>query len=130
MRVRRGDIFHRFFQTTNPPKSKFFVIVGENEDNFFGFFFINSNINRFVAQSAEMSQMQFPLKSSDYPFLDHLSFIAGHELSVMPKDELFNELRNGTTQWRGKMIEADLEMLLDAASRSCLFSPKEKTFFL
>ena len=43
--VRRGDIFHRFFQTTTPPKNKFFVIVGEDVNNYVGYFFINSNIN-------------------------------------------------------------------------------------
>ena len=40
--VQRGDIYHRYFTSTNPPKNKFFVIVGEDEHNYIGYFFINS----------------------------------------------------------------------------------------
>lgn len=127
--VRRGDIFHRFFQTTTPPKPKFFVIVGEDENNYVGYFFINSNINRFVARNEEMNNMQFPIKPADYPFLDYQSFIAGHELATLPKSDLIAELSTGTTQLKGRMKPEDLEMLLNAASQSSLFSPKEKSYF-
>lgn len=128
--VRRGDIFHRFFQTTKPPKSKFFVIVGEDEDNYVGYFFINSNINRFVARNEDMNNMQLPIKPEDYSFLTHLSFIDAHELSILKKSDLLNELSNGITQMKERLKQADLEMLLDAAKNSPLFSAKEKVYFL
>ena len=127
--VRRGDIFHRFFQTTMPPKHKFFVIVGEDENNYVGYFFINSNINRFVARNEEMNNMQFPIKPADYPFLVYQSFIAGHELATLSKSDLIAELSNGITQLKGRMKPEDLEMLLNAANQSPLFSPKEKSYF-
>lgn len=73
--INRGDIYHRFFITTIPPKDKFFVIIGEDEKNYVGYFFINSNIPRCVVQNEEKYSMQFPIKTSDYSFLtiSHLS---------------------------------------------------------
>lgn len=127
--VRRGDIFHRFFQTTTPPKNKFFVIVGEDENNYVGYFFINSNINNYVIRNEEMNNMQMPIKPADYPFLTHLSFIGGHELSKLPKNLLITELSNGTTQLKGRMRKEDLDILLKSAKTSTLFSAKEKAFF-
>lgn len=127
--VRRGDVFHRFFKTTTPPKNKFFVIVGEDKNNYVGYFFINSNINNYVIRNEEMNNMQMPIKPEDYPFLTHLSFIGGHELSTLPKKVLITELSNGTTQLKGRMRKEDLDMLLEAAKTSTLFSAKEKAFF-
>lgn len=36
--INRGDIYHRFFTTTIPPKDKFFVIIGEDEKNYVGYY--------------------------------------------------------------------------------------------
>lgn len=127
--IRRGDIYHRFFTTTQPPKDKFFVIVGEDAKCYVGYFFINSNINAFVQRSEAMQNMQFPLKPSDYPFLSHLSFVAGHQLAKLPKDELLQELYSGEAQYKGRMSESDIELLLNAARNSPLFSEREKEFF-
>lgn len=127
--VNRGDIYHRYFTTTNPPKYKFFVIVGEDDENYVGYFFINSNINRFIAKDEEMYNMQMPVKPEDYPFLSHMSFVACHELSILKKNTLIHELSTGTTQMKGKMRNEDMTMLLDAALNSPLFSEKEKEYF-
>ena len=127
--IRRGDIYHRHFSTTIPPKDKFFVIVGEDEAHYVGYFFVNSNINNFVARNEKMVAMQLPIKPSDYPFLTHLSFVAGHQLSVLPKSDLIRELQSGKAQYKGRMSSGDMEMLLSAALQSPLFSEKEKTYF-
>lgn len=127
--VRRGDIYHRHFASTNPPKDKFFVIIGEDERNYLGYFFINSNINNFVLRNEAMVNMQLPIKPSDYPFLTHQSFIAGHQLATLNKDDLIRELSTGVTQYKGRMQANDMQMLLDAALASPIFSPREKNFF-
>ncbi len=127
--VNRGDIFHRYFSTTIPPKTKFFVIVGEDAENYVGYFFINSNINRFIAHNEAMYNMQMPIKPEDYTFLSHVSFVSGHKLSLLRKSDLINELSTGATQLKGRMKKDDMKMLLDAALESPLFSPKEKEYF-
>lgn len=127
--VNRGDIYHRYFSTTNPPKNKFFVIVGENIDCYVGYFFINSNINATVARNKEMHDMQLPIKPTDYPFLTHVSFIDGHELSILKKSDLIEELNSGKARFKGHLSNEDITMLLDAALSSPLFSRKEKEYF-
>lgn len=127
--VNRGDIYHRYFTTTIPPKYKFFVIVGEDDENYVGYFFINSNINRFIANNEAMYNMQMPVKPEDYTFLNHVSFVDGHELATLRKIDLIHELSTGATQMKGRMRNEDMTMLLDAALNSPLFSEKEKEYF-
>lgn len=127
--VARGDIYHRYFTTTIPPKYKFFVIVGETDKAFVGYFFINSNINRYVARNKYMQDMQFPVKVEDYPFLEYTSFVAGHELAYLDKQDLIDELSIGKAQFKGRMLEQDISILLGAAEQSPLFSEKEKELF-
>lgn len=127
--VNRGDIYHRFFSTTIPPKNKFFVVVGEDKDCYVGYFFINSNVNSHIARNDDMNNMQMPIKPTDYPFLGHLSFIAGHSLSVLRKADLIEELSNGKAQYKGHLTDEDVTMLLDCALSSPLFSRKEKEYF-
>ena len=127
--IRRGDIFHRYFTTTTPPKDKFFVVVGEDEGYYVGYFFINSNINDYALRNDMMRAMQLPIKPSDYPFLSHLSFVAGHQLSKLSKRELLRELYSGKAQYKGRLSDWDMEMLLGAALNSPLFSEREKEFF-
>lgn len=127
--VNRGDIYHRYFSTTTPPKNKFFIVIGENENSYVGYFFINSNVNSFIARNENMNNMQMPIKPADYPFLDHVSFIDGHALSILKKTDLIEELSKGEAQFKGRLSEEDITMLLDAALSSPLFSRKEKEFF-
>lgn len=128
--VFRGAILHRWFSTTIPPKDKFFVIIGEDETRFVGYFFINSNINRFVQRCPAFFEMQMPIKQSDYPFLRYDSFIGAHELNMIDKSELMTELNTGATTLKGQMKLEDMDRLLAAARASELFSPYEKdTYF-
>ena len=127
--IRRGDIFHRYFTTTTPPKDKFFIVIGEDEGFYVGYFFINSNINDYALRNDMMRAMQLPIKPSDYPFLSHLSFVAGHQLSKLSKRELLRELYSGKAQYKGRLSDWDMEMLLGAALNSPLFSEREKEFF-
>ena len=127
--IKRGDIYHRYFTTTKPPKYKFFVIVGEDEDSYVGYFFINSAINATILRNQRMLDMQLPISPTTYPFLDHSSFIAGHQLSKISKNDLIAELYEGTAQYKGKMTKEDMSMLLEAAMQSPLFSAKDKKYF-
>ena len=127
--IKRGDIYHRYFTTTNPPKYKFFVIVGEDEDSYVGYFFINSAINPAILRNQRMLDMQMPISPTTYPFLDHSSFIAGHQLSKIRKNDLIVELYEGTASYKGKMTKDDMSLLLEAALQSPLFSAKDKKYF-
>ena len=127
--IRRGDIFHRYFTTTTPPKNKFFVVVGEDDGHYVGYFFINSNINDYTWRNDMMKAMQLSIEPTNYPFLSHQSFVAGHQLSKLPKRELLGELQTGKAQYKGRLSNEDIDMLLGAALNSPLFSEKEKQYF-
>lgn len=127
--VKRGDIYHRYFSTTNPPKNKFFVIIGEDSENYVGYFFINSNINKFIERNKEMLDMQLPLLAQRYPFLSHSSFIDGHAIAKIKKNVLIDELSEGIIQIKGCLQKEDMERLCEAGLNSPLFSAKEKIFF-
>ena len=127
--IKRGDIYHRYFTTTKPPKYKFFVIVGEDEDSYVGYFFINSAITPTILRNQRMLDMQMPISPTTYPFLDHSSFIAGHQLSKIRKNDLIVELYEGTASYKGKMTKDDMSLLLEAALQSPLFSAKDKKYF-
>lgn len=128
--VKRGDIYHRYFETTKPPKYKFFVVVGEDQDSFIGYFFINSNINKYIERNQEMFNMQLSISPDKYSFLNHLSFIDGHALSKLPKNKIIQELSEGKTIYKGVMLKEDIDILLKAALESPLFTQAEKKYFL
>lgn len=96
----RGTILHRMFETTTPPKPKFFVIIGESETHVIGYFFINSNINNYV-QRRKFYDMQMPIKRNEYSFLKYDSFIGAHELNMIDKSLLAKELASGETSIKG-----------------------------
>lgn len=125
----RGTILHRMFETTTPPKPKFFVIIGESETHVIGYFFINSNINNYV-QRRKFYDMQMPIKRNEYSFLKYDSFIGAHELNMIDKSLLAEELASGETSIKGCLNIEDMDRLLEAAKASDLFSPYEKdTYF-
>lgn len=128
--VRRGTVLHRMFETTIPPKSKFFVVVGESETHLVGFFFVNSGINQYVQRNQAYFDMQMSIKQSIYQFLKYDSFIGAHELKMIDKSILMTELKTGKTTIKGYLTREDMEMLLNAVRNSQLFSKVEKdTFF-
>lgn len=54
--IKRGSILHsREFEGID--HGKFFVIVGEDKDELYGFFFINSHINPYLQKRPALYQM-------------------------------------------------------------------------
>ena len=106
---------------------KLFVIMGEDEENCYGFFFINSEIDRMIQNRKVLFDMQLPLKRLNYRvILKYDSFLDCHELSYISKTQLLDEFRKGEVQRRGSLTESDLEIVLDVVRESTLFSEYEK----
>lgn len=61
--------------------------------------------------------------------MKYFSYVAGHELTYINKELLISELESGRMQMKGRLTKTDLDMLLDAALKSPLFSEHEKQFF-
>lgn len=128
--IKRGSILHRWFHSTTPPKNKFFVVIGEDENRIIGYFFINSNVSNFISRNSRFFEMQMHIRRSDYPFLSHDSFIDAHELKYLDKAEIMAELKSGKTIHKGTLADEDMERLLVSLRESTLYSKhiKEKFF--
>jgi hypothetical protein len=123
--IKRGCIFHSWFE--NIKHGKFFVIIGEDENNYAGYFFINSNINQNISKKPELFEMQMPIKKSVYSsFLTHDSFIACHKISLISKNTLSEQIRRGLAKYKDRLTNEDEELLLDALRSSDLYSEKQK----
>jgi hypothetical protein len=128
--IKRGTILHSTM-FKNIDHGKFFVVIGVNKEYVAGFFFINSNINRFMMDKQEQLSMQYIIKKADYGFLKYDSFISATSLQTIPINELTNTIQKGITTYVDKLHEEYLNELLEAARQSKLFSKKEKhDFFL
>jgi len=131
--IERGSVFvsKELFQNDNIDHDKFFVIIGEDNDNYVGYFFINSNIHFHIKSTQDFMDMQMPIKRSNYPkFLKYDSFIGCHDLKKVSKERLTEHIKTGTAEFRDMLKQNDLELLLENTRRSKLFSKKEKeTYF-
>lgn len=123
--VTRGAILHSTI-FKNIDHGKFFVVIGVSSEYVAGFFFINSNINRYLVNKQEQLNMQYGIKKSDYGFLKHNSFISASSLLTMSISELTDTIQNGTTNYIDNLREEHLRELLEAARKSKLFSKREK----
>ena len=128
--IKRGSILHsREFEGID--HGKFFVIVGEDKDDLYGFFFINSNINPYLQKRPALYQMQIPLNQENYSeILTHNSFLDCHAITPISKKKLKNLFGVGKTQYKGELTADDLEIVMRTVRESDLFSDYEKeTFF-
>ena len=126
--INRGTILHGSFEGIS--HSKFFVIIGENDKQLVGFFFINSEINQSIKNKQEQFDMQMYIKRADYNFLDHDSFIGADKIKTINKDKIISDIAAKNIQIKGALTDEDLDILLETVRGSKLFSKIEKdTFF-
>lgn len=127
--VERGQILHSdIFEDIDHPK--FFVVIGVSETEVAGFFYINSHINTSVNRKQEQLDMQYPLLVSDYPFLDHTSYICATNVLTISRNVLTQSIMQKRTKVVDTLHETHLQELLDKLRQSRLFSPiVERTFF-
>lgn len=127
--VHRGQILHSdIFEDID--HAKFFVIIGVSEDSVAGFFYINSEINRFINTKDEQLLMQYPLFKRDYKFLSHDSYICATNIVKLPKSVIVRSIESKRTVVIDSLRAEHLAELLDKVRTSRLFSKKDKvTFF-
>lgn len=127
--VHRGQILHSdIFEDID--HAKFFVVIGVSEDSVAGFFYINSEINRFINSKDEQLLMQYPLFKRDYKFLSHDSYICATNIVKLPKSAIVRSIESKRTIVVDSLRSEHLDELLNKVRTSRLFSKKDKvTFF-
>ena len=126
--VYRGQILHSdIFEDIG--HAKFFVVIGVSSDSVAGFFYINSEINRFINNKDEQLLMQYPLFQCDYSFLSHDSYICTTNIVKLPKSIIVESIKSKRTKAVASLQPEHLEALLQKVRNSRLFSKKEKNEF-
>lgn len=128
----RGSIFHgdsEVFPAID--HGKFFAIIGEDDDELIGAFFINSEVNTNVIRTPEQHELQIPLTSSKYRFLTKdVSFLNCADLVRIAKKSLLARINSGAVTYRDTLNEVDEAYILDKLRDSDLYTKAEKeTFF-
>ena len=126
--VRRGQILlSDIFEEID--HSKFFVIIGIADDEVAGFFYINSDINRFINNKPEQLLMQYPLFSKDYSFLSHDSYVNATNIIKFTKSDIVKSIVDKRTKIIDELHVEHLNELLDRVRKSKLFSKIDKRRF-
>ena len=126
--IQRGTILHStLFEYID--HGKFFVIVGITKDYVAGFFFVNSNIHKYIWSKSEQLAMQCILKHSDYDFLDYDSFLSAVKINEISCGKLAQSIKDGITKIVGMLKDEDMRLLLEKVRDSRLFSKKEKEMY-
>lgn len=109
--------------------SKFFVIIGEGAEDLIGFFFINSDIHPHIMRKQAYLDLQYPIRSEDYPFLSHLSFVCASDVKRLKKSIVVDSITKGETSIKGMLHDEHLSEILALVRTSPLFSKADKHFF-
>lgn len=128
-RIIRGTILHSTM-FNDIDHGKFFVIIGVTENEFAGYFFINSNINKCLLSKPEQYAMQYPMRRCDYDFLSYDSFLCATRILKIPRTYIAETIKDGITKIIGEMKKEHIDELLESARNSKLFSKHEKDLFL
>ena len=129
--LKRGTILFSeelFRQTVGHPKH--FVIIGEDDEGYKGYFYINSNIHECIKHKEEQIKLQYVVRNEDYPFLKYYSYVNCATLMNFPKQVLKDCIIKNTIKIEGELNKYDLDSILKCVRESDIYSPKEKkTYF-
>lgn len=123
--IKRGAILHSYM-FRNIDHGKFFVVVGISEDKVAGFFFINSNINKFNERSQTLMNAQLFIRKENYDFLTHDSFICATRFTEIKVSQIVKSIQEGQTTFVSDLLENDLKELINSVRSSRLFTTAQK----
>lgn len=125
--VNRGDIFHSDFKGID--HGKFFVVMGVSKDHVCGFFFVNSNINKYIFSKPEFLALQYLLRHSEYPFLRYDSFVCASNVMRISLNKLSEDISNNKTKIIGSLKPEHIDDILDMVVKSEVINEKDKKLF-
>jgi hypothetical protein len=120
---------HITFNFENIDHGKFFVVIGINKDRMVGFFFINSDINKYIQNKPEMLAVQYPLLKKDYSFLQYDSFLCANEIEEIKKTDIVQGIKQGNVKFIDELRKTHLNEILNMVRNSRLFDKKQKQLY-
>jgi hypothetical protein len=93
--VNVGDVLYLFVEDTNPPKHKYFFVLGVTEDQIsLASFYVNTEINLNVNHNPVLVKYNIELNPADYPFLRHISHLDCTKMVIRNKSEYDEIVKN------------------------------------
>lgn len=112
--IKIGNVIRAFVNITNPPKEKYFVVIGITKDkNIIGLSFINSNINLNVHNTPELYNLQYKITKDQNSFLDNDSYIDCSDIKEIPHSEIEEKVVQSPEMVKGAISNQDLNQCLN-----------------
>ncbi|SDE72073.1 hypothetical protein [Epilithonimonas hungarica] len=90
-----GDVLYLFVEDTDPPKKKYFFVLGMTENEVsIASFYVNSEINLNVNNNPVLVKYNIEINPSDYPFLSYKSYLDCTKMVIRDKKEFDEIVRN------------------------------------
>ncbi len=125
-----GVIIKRFENSTNPPKTKYSIIVGESNDNIvFARVYINSEINPNLFPTPDLMSLHHGLDDNDYNCLERYSYVDCSRLINISKEELIEEISSATDVIQEDVKDYDLTGILEIIKIAGTINRAEKRRF-
>lgn len=105
-----GDVLYLFVEDTDPPKNKYFFVLGITEDEVsIASFYVNSRINLNVNNNPVLVQYNIEIDPKDYPFLQYPSFVDCTKMIFREKSTFDEIVRNRPESVVYKLTEDQLQ---------------------
>jgi hypothetical protein len=124
MHVKQGDIIHMSFPGIS--HSKFFIVACLTRSGEIGAVFINSSINPAIFPTEELRKLHYKLKQATYSFLQYDSYADCSDIIPLQHITIEKYLLENPRDYKGKLVQADLIMIIELLSASPKISPKNK----
>lgn len=122
-----GSVIKLLAKETKPkPKKKRFIVIGkDNNNNFIGVVYINSEINFNVINNPELLRLQHKIEKSDNDFLDWESSVDCSKIVILSYELVKKEMLEDISNILGNVKTIDLEKIVELVKSSTNISPKE-----
>jgi hypothetical protein len=128
--LERGTVLRTHFFETNPPKIKFFVVLGASKDKIvLGVVLINSHINPQIFRSPAIRSWHIPILARDYDFLDHDSFVDCTQIFEKSAPDLQKSVSDSPQIVVGKLENGDLLAIQQAIKEATTIAKVQKRKF-
>ncbi len=99
-RLNVGSIIFEYVTTTNPPKNKYYVVVGITDDHIaLGTVYINSEVNPNLFRAERLKKLHIPVLASDNPFLKWDSFIDCSQIQERLTSDVYDCITSGDPKY-------------------------------
>lgn len=120
-----GTVLKTFVHDTKPPKIKFFVVLATDQGSLaVACLYINTEINVNVFPTQALRDLHLPLRSGEYEFLGHDSYLDCSDIREKEYEAIKSTLTGDPSVLYGKLTQADLDSALRIVGSAETIKPK------